>query len=86
VSVRMPFGLTNVGATFQSAMDVALADIIDKFLVVYKDDLTSYSKDQNEHCMHLEKVFERTLKYGISLSPRKCNFGVTEGTLCWFLI
>ena len=33
--VKIPFGLTNVGATFQCVVDVAFADIIDKFLVVY---------------------------------------------------
>ena len=31
--------------------------------------------------MHLEKVFIRALMYGISLNPRKCNFGVTEGKI-----
>lgn len=35
VYVRMPFGLTNVGATFQRAMDVAFANFINKFLIVY---------------------------------------------------
>ena len=69
----MPFGITNVGATFQCAMDVAFAYIIDKFLVVYQDDLTTYSKDENNHCAHLEKVFTRALKYGISLNLSKCK-------------
>ena len=81
VYVKMPFGLTNVGASFQCAMDVEFADIIDKFLVVYQDDLIAYSKDENDHCMHLEKVFIRALKYGISLNPRKCHFGVIESKL-----
>ena len=49
VYVRMPFGLTNVEATFQCAMGVAFSDIIDKFLAVYQDDLTTYSKDENDH-------------------------------------
>lgn len=86
VYVRMPFGLTNVGATFQCAMDVAFANIIYKFLDVYQDDLTAYSKDENDHCMHLEKVFIRVLRYGISLNPRKCNFGVIEGKLLGHLV
>ena len=82
----MPFGLTNVGATFQHAMDVEFADIIDKFLAVYQDDLTTYSKDENDNCTHFEKVFIRALKYGISLNPRKCDFGVTEGRLLEHLV
>ena len=82
----MPFWITNVGATFQHAMDVAFDDIIGKFLAIYQDDLISYSKSENDHCMHLEKVFFRALKYGISLNPRKCNFGVTEGKLLRHLV
>ena len=35
VYVRMPFGLINVGATFQRAMDVAFHEYINKFMVVY---------------------------------------------------
>lgn len=42
VYMRIPFGLTNAGATFQRAMDVAFSDIINIFLVVYQDDLTTY--------------------------------------------
>ena len=57
-------------------MDVAFANIIEKFLAVYQDDLTTYSKDENDHCIHLEKVFSKAFKYGISLNPRKCNFGI----------
>ena len=67
-------------------MDVAFVDIIEKNLVVYQDDLTTYSKDENDHCMHLEKVFIRSLKYGIYLNPRKCNFGVTEDKLLGHLV
>ena len=44
VYVRMPFGLINVGATFQRAMDMAFHEFIDKFSVIYQDDLTTYSK------------------------------------------
>lgn len=66
VYARMSFGLTNVGATFQRAMDVAFAGLIDLIMVVYQDDLTAYSKRAKDHCKHLEKIFTRALEYGIS--------------------
>lgn len=44
VYARMPFGLTNGGATFQRAMDVAFEGMIYCILVVYRDDMTAYSK------------------------------------------
>lgn len=67
-------------------MNVAFANIINKFLVVYQDDLIAYSKDENDHCMHLEKVFIRVLKYGFSLNPRKCQFSVIEVKLLGNLV
>ena len=67
-------------------MDVAFADIIDDFLVVYQDDLTAYSKKEIDHCRHLEEIFIRALKFGISLNPKKCTFVVTEGKLLGHLV
>lgn len=67
-------------------MDVVFIDIIDKFLVVYQDDLTTKSKDKNDHCMQLEEVFIKALKYVISLNPRKCVFAVTKGKLLGNLV
>ena len=39
---HMPFGLTNDGATFQRAMDLAFVGKIKKFVVIYLDDLTVF--------------------------------------------
>ena len=41
---KMPFGLINVGATFQWAMDIAFKGLLNKSVVVYLDDITVYSK------------------------------------------
>lgn len=65
---------------------MAFADIINDFLAVYQDDLTTYSKKEADHCMHLEVVFVRALKFGISLNPRKCAFAITEGKLLGHLV
>lgn len=67
-------------------MDVDFADIINKYFLVYQDDLTAYSKDENDHYMPLEKVFIKALKYGVSLNPRKCQFCVTEEKLLGHLV
>ena len=57
VYVRMPFGFINACATFQRAMDVAFHEYINKFMVVYQDDLTTYSKKAKDYCRHLGKYF-----------------------------
>ena len=54
VYVRMPFGLINAGATFERSMDVAFHEYINKFLVIYQDDLIAYSKKEEDHCRNLE--------------------------------
>ena len=56
--VKMPFGLMNVGATFQRVMDIAFSEEIGYFIVIYPDDITFYSKTDEEHLAHLRKVFE----------------------------
>eukprot|EP00253_Pinus_taeda_P012042 PITA_12042 len=82
----MPFGLKNAGATFQRAMDIDFAKEIHDFLVIYLDDLTSFSKLDQEHLDHLKQVFLICRKYGISLNPKKSLFGLEEGKLLGHII
>ena len=42
--VKIPFGLMNVGATFQRAMDISFVDELGRFVVIYLDDITMFSK------------------------------------------
>ena len=55
---KMPFGLINVGATFQWAMDFAFKCLINKSVVVYLKDITVYSKNREDHVPHLKAIFE----------------------------
>lgn len=57
--LRMPFGLLNVGSTFQRAADFTFRDLIGKIMKVYQDDLSVASKERRDHCKHLRKVFEK---------------------------
>ena len=50
------------------------------------DDLAIFSKDQSTHIADLRKIFNRCHKYGISLNPKKCSFGVTKGKLLGHVI
>eukprot|EP00253_Pinus_taeda_P028554 PITA_28554 len=84
--VKMPFGLKNAGATFQRAMDIAFAKEIHDLLVVYLDDLTPFSKSDQEHLKHLRKIFMTCRKYGISLNPKKSLFALEEGKLLGHII
>ena len=83
---KMPFGLSNVGATFQRAMDIALRGLINKSIVIYLDDIFVYTKNQEDHAPHLKAIFERCRRYEISLNSKKSIFVMEEGTFLSYLI
>jgi hypothetical protein len=56
---KMPFGLLNAGATFQCTMDITVISEKDKFMVIYLDDLTVFSKSDEDHLLHLKQTFEK---------------------------
>ena len=56
---KMPFGLMNVGATFKRAMDITFLEEKDNFLLIYLDDIMVFSKSDEDHIRHLEKVFQK---------------------------
>jgi hypothetical protein len=57
IYAKIPFGLMNAGTTFQRAMDIAFIGEKEKFVVIYLDDITIFSRSDKEHCHHLRKVF-----------------------------
>jgi len=67
-------------------MDLAFANEKDVFLVVYLDDLTVFSKFDEEHMHHLKTVFEKCRKYGLSLIPKKSLFAMEESKLLGHII
>jgi hypothetical protein len=84
--LRIPFGLTNAGATFQRAMDYDFRDLIGKPIEIYQDDLTTISKKRDQHIQHLRMIFQRCREYVISLNPKKSIFGVDKGKLLGHII
>jgi hypothetical protein len=57
VTLFQQFGLMNVEATFQRAMDIAFVGEKDKFFLIYLDDIIVYSSSHEEHLKHLKGVF-----------------------------
>ena len=84
--VKIPFGLMNARATFQNAMDTAFSEDIGYFIIVYLDDITVFSKIDEEHLIHLKNFFEKFRKYGLSLNPKNTLFGLQEGKLLGHII
>ncbi|KAA3488005.1 DNA/RNA polymerases superfamily protein [Gossypium australe] len=54
----MPFGLTNVPTVFMDLMNRIFRPYLDKFIIVFIDDILIYSRHENEHVGHLRKVLQ----------------------------
>jgi hypothetical protein len=83
---KIPFGLMNARATFQRAMDKSFIGEKNKFVVIYLDDITVFSKSNKEHCCHLRKVFLKCRSFGISLNRKKSLFAMKEGKLLGHIV
>ena len=78
---KIPFALMNAGITFQRAMDIAFVGEKGRFVVIYLDYITVYSKSDEDHLKHLKQVFDKCKKFGLSLNPKNSSFVVQEGNL-----
>ena len=54
--------------------------------MIHLDDITFYSKTDEENLFHLRKFFEKCRKYGLSLNPKKTLFGLKEGKVLCHII
>ncbi|QSS48817.1 hypothetical protein I7I53_08944 [Histoplasma capsulatum var. duboisii H88] len=71
----MPFGLTNAPATFQAMINSVLYEYLDKFVVVYLDDILVYTNgSREEHTEHVKKVLRKLRDNQLQLKPEKCEF------------
>ncbi|RDX67683.1 hypothetical protein CR513_53397, partial [Mucuna pruriens] len=82
----MPFGLKNIGTTYQWAMIALFHDMTQKKIEVYVDDMIAKSKIEKEHIDNLQKLFERLRKYKLYLNPTKCIFEVKSRKLLSFIV
>ncbi|GKF15610.1 putative reverse transcriptase domain-containing protein [Tanacetum coccineum] len=70
----MPFGLTNVPAVFMDLMNRACKPYLDKFMIIFIDDILIYSKRKDEHAEHLTSILELLKEEnfkGIHVEPAK---------------
>nr|XP_016465282.1 PREDICTED: RNA-directed DNA polymerase homolog [Nicotiana tabacum] len=70
----MTFGLTNSPATFCTLMNQVFQEYIDKFIVVYLDDIMVYSKTLEEQLENLRKVLDRVRDHELYVKLSKCSF------------
>ncbi|GKE73019.1 putative reverse transcriptase domain-containing protein, partial [Tanacetum coccineum] len=74
----MPFGLTNVPAVFMDLMNRVCKPYLDKFMIVFIEDILIYSKSEEEHTEHLKSILELLKEEKLSAKFSKCEFWLSK--------
>ena len=74
----MPFGITNAPAIFMDYMNRIFSHFLDKFVVVFIDDILIYSRTKEEHGEHLRSVLEILREKRLYAKLSKCEFWLEE--------
>jgi hypothetical protein len=82
----MYFSLTNAPAMFQRFMNTIFADVLDKFVVVYLDDILIFSKNPDKHKDNVCKVLSCIRKHWLYAKAEKCEFSVNTTKFLSFVV
>ncbi|KAI3715141.1 hypothetical protein L6452_22111 [Arctium lappa] len=74
----MPFGLTNAPAVFMDLMNRVCRPYLDKFVIVFIDDILIYSRSKEEHEKHLKLILELLRDQKLYAKFSKCEFWIRE--------
>jgi len=74
----MPFGVTNAPGVFMKYMNRIFHPFLDRFMVVFIDDILLYSKSEEEHVEHLRIVFRVLKEKKLFAKLPKCEFWLRE--------
>ncbi|GJX30309.1 putative reverse transcriptase domain-containing protein [Tanacetum coccineum] len=79
----MPFGLTNAPAVFMDLINRVCKPYLDKFVIVFIDDILEYSKNKQEHAEHLKLILELLNKEQLYAKFSKCEFWIPKVQFPW---
>ena len=82
----MPFGLKNVGFTYQRMMTRMFESLLGKNIEIYIDDMVVKSKMVSEHLGDLRTIFEILRNYKLRLNASKCSFGVGSSKFLGYMV
>ena len=79
-------GLCNAPKTFMRVINDVFRSYIDKFVIVYLDDILIFSSSWEEHIKHVKQVLEILQREKLYLKMSKCEFGKTSLVYLGYII
>ncbi|XP_048063071.1 uncharacterized protein LOC125278191 [Megalobrama amblycephala] len=70
----MPFGLVNSPSVFQAFINDMFRDMLNRFVIVYIDDILIYSETMEEHVQQVRQVLQRLIQFQLYAKAEKCEF------------
>jgi hypothetical protein len=82
----MSFGLTNAPAYFMYLMNKVFMEYLDKFVVVFINDILIFSKNEEEHDKHIRMVLQKLRENQLYAKLNKCEFWLKEDSFLGHII
>nr|GFC98345.1 RNA-directed DNA polymerase homolog [Tanacetum cinerariifolium] len=82
----MPFGLTNAPAVFMDLMNRVFYEFLDKFVIVFIDDILVFSKSKEEHEDHLRTVLQTLRQEKLYGKFSKCEFWLSSVAFLGYIV
>ncbi len=82
----MPFGLVNSPSVFQAFVNDVFRDMLNRWVIVYIDDILIYSDSYEDHVKQVRSVLQRLLTHQLYAKIEKCEFHQTSVSFLGYVI
>ncbi|KAL0187596.1 hypothetical protein M9458_014695, partial [Cirrhinus mrigala] len=82
----MPFGLVNSPSFFQAFINEVFRDMLNRWVIVYTDDILIYSNSYTEHVKHVRAVLQRLIAHQLYAKEEKCEFHLDKISFLGYVI
>ncbi|KAI2651010.1 Retrotransposon-derived protein PEG10 [Labeo rohita] len=82
----MPFGLANSPSYFQAFINEVFRDMLNRWVIVYIDDILIYSNSLSEHISHVRAVLQRLIAHQLYAKEEKCKFHQDKVSFLGYII
>ncbi|KAI2661080.1 Transposon Tf2-6 polyprotein [Labeo rohita] len=82
----MPFGLANSPSCFQAFINEVFRDMLNRWVIVYIDDILIYSNSYSEHVQHVRAVLRRLIAHQLYAREEKCTFHQDKISILGYII